>query len=34
MMTVSATELRKNIFAYLDRIAQGERIAILRNKRK
>lgn len=31
MLTVSATELRSNLFEYLDRVAAGEVIIIQRN---
>jgi prevent-host-death family protein len=31
MLEVSATELRNNLFGYLDKISQGETIVIRRN---
>jgi len=31
MLVVSATKLRDNLFAYLDKISQGETIVIQRN---
>ncbi len=34
MITVSATQLRKNLFTYLDRAAAGERVLIQRNNEK
>jgi len=34
MERVSATKLRRNVFAYLDRVAAGESIVIERNNRE
>ena len=34
MITVSATQLRRNLFTYLDRAAAGERVLIQRNNEK
>jgi antitoxin (DNA-binding transcriptional repressor) of toxin-antitoxin stability system len=34
MIAISASELRKNFFKYLDMLSEGEPIVVLRNKRK
>lgn len=34
MLTVTATEFRKHLFEYLDKISQGETIMVMRNSKE